>query len=344
VGFGIVKMNYNQNSGYGRALLDRLSNIASSVCPTFGRIFVVLSTSDTADPNYNILAEVIKHDPEGNLRLFTSLKAAYDATTSNNDDVILLGGHSDHVLASALTISKNRIHFVGMDGGDRLMQQGAKVINTDGTAAVWVVKNTGTRNTFKNIKFIQTDDDATSLTVFQEAGEGTLFQNCSFVFAVADNLDQTDAYEFVMGGDTSTFKECTFGNDTLETSAARAVMAFDKLMSDSPKSNYWKDCLWQINSSDADAHFIRVLANTDMKFTQTFVDCTFNAALTNSMGTATLTETVENDVQAVEGNMLFVRPATNTTDFATASNGNTNIKVVAAASVTNAIEGIAPTA
>jgi len=333
-------MSWNKNAGYGQGLVA----FVRSIVPTFGNILVVLSSSDSDEANYQHMQEVFTPDSDGLVRFYTSLKAAYDATESNNNDVILLDGNSSHVLASALTVSKNRIHFIGMDGGGRLLQQGAKIENTDGTAAVWVIKNTGTRNTFRNLKVIQVDDDATSLTVFQEAGEGTYFQNCSFVFQVADNLDQTDAYEFVMGGDSCTFKECTFGNDTLETSGARAVMAFDKLMSDSPKSNYWKDCMWQINSSEATAHFIRVLANTDMKFTHTFVDPTFVCATTNSMGTAVLTETVENEVQAVEGNMLFVRPATNTTDFSTATNANTNIKVVAAVSVNAAIEGIAPVA
>lgn len=336
-----LTMIWNQNSGYGQALLAHIS----SQVPAFGNIHVVFNSSNSSNRNFQILQEIATSDPDGRIRFFTSLSAAYDATQSGNDDIVLLAGNGSHVLDTALTISKSRIHFMGMDGGGRLLQQGARVENTDGTAAVWVVKNTGTRNTFKNIKFIQVDDDATSLTVFQEGGEGTVFENCSFVFQVADNLDQTDAYEFVMGGDSTTFKECTFGNDTLLTSAARAVMVMDQVTaSQEAKSNYWKDCLWSINSSSATAHFIRVLANTDMKFSQTFIDCTFNAALTNSMGTATLTEAVENEVQAVEGNMLFVRPATNTTDFSTATNANTNIKIVAAISSANNMEGKAPTA
>ncbi|GAG12404.1 unnamed protein product, partial [marine sediment metagenome] len=184
-------MNYNQNAGYGLAESIRMH----LGILTLGKILVVCPSTDA---NFDRLSDLVKTDPDGNVRLFTTLLAAYNAATTNANDVILLEGQSDHVLASALTISKNRIHFIGMDGGGRLQQQGAKVINTDGTAAVWVVKNTGTRNTFRNIKFIQTDDDGTSLTVFQEAGEGTFFKNCSFVFAVADNLDNAEAYEFVM--------------------------------------------------------------------------------------------------------------------------------------------------
>ena len=321
---------FNLNSGYGQLLAMQ---VASAVGPNFGQILIVSEDSDNSTIK-DMLSEVFTTDTEGRVRIFATLEAAYAAAVSNNNDVI----------SESIDWSKSRIHLIGMDGGGRMLQQGAKIENTDGTAAVYVIKNTGTRNSFRNIKFIQVDDDATSLTVFQEAGEGTYFKNCSFVFGVADNLDQTDAYEFVMGGDSITMKECTFGNDTLETSGARAVMAYDKLMSDSPKSNYFEKCLWSINSSEATAHFIRVLANTDMKFSQTFVECNFICALTNSMGTAVLTETVENEVQAVEGNMVFIRPGTNTTDFATATNGNTNIQVIAAVSVNAAIEAITPIA
>lgn len=332
---------WNQNSGYGQAFF----NAIMSQVPAFGAVKVVVNSGNSNRQYYQRLQDLFDIDPNGRVRFFTSVLAAYNDTETNNNDVLLLDANSSHVLAESLTVSKSRIHFLGMDGGGRMLQQGAKIENTDGTAAVFVLKNTGTRNSYINVKVIQVDDDSTSLTVFQEGGEGTYFQNSSFVFQVADNLDETDAYEFVMGGDSCTFKECTFGNDTLLTSAARAVMAIDRVNgTQEMKSNFFKDCMWQINSSSATAHFIRVLANTDMKFGQTFVDPIFMAALTNSMGTSTLTEAVENEVQAVEGNMLFIRPATNTTDFATTSNGNTNIKVVAATSVNAAIEGIAPVA
>ena len=334
-------MNYNLNSGYGQLLGNQ---IAGSVGPVFGRILVVLPSGDVGLKK-DMIREMFVPDPEGKIRFFSTLQAAYTAATSNADDVILLSGHAAHAITTGIAWSKSRIHVMGMDGGDRQLQQGARCVGATADDTGYVIKVTGTRNSFRNIKFDQASTDAAGLTVAQFGGEGTLVKNCSFVFSVVTRLGGATTYEVIMGEDSGTFINCTFGSDTLETSAARAVMLIDQVTaSQEMKSCFFKDCLFSINSSSATAHFIRVKANTDMKFSQTFVDCIFNAALTNSLSTATLTEAVENEVQAVEGNMLFIRPATNTTDFATAANGNTNIKVVAAVSVAAAIEGIAPTA
>lgn len=301
-----------------------------------GKIFFVLNTTDA---NYQQMQARFPG------QVYSSIEAVEAAVVSNRNDIVLVGSQGAHAVATGMDWDKSRVHVIGMDGGERLIQQGSRFVGATADDTGYVIKITGTRNTFRNIKFEQRSTDAAGLTVAQFGGEGTLVKNCSFVFGVATRLGGATTYEVIMGEDSGTFIECTFGNDTLETSAARAVMLIDQVSaSQEMKSCIFKDCLWSINSSDSAAHFIRVKANTDMKFSQTFIDPIFNAALTNSMGTATLAEAVENEVQAVEGNMLFVRPATNTTDFATATNGNTNIKVVAAVSVNAAIEGIAPVA
>ena len=116
-------MSYNKNSGYGQALL----NMVSSQIPTFGRIFIVMNSSNTDEENYNRMQEVFPPDPLGQVRFFTSLSDAYDATESNNNDVILLDANSSHSLTTGLAVTKSRVHFIGMDGGNRLVQQGTKV-------------------------------------------------------------------------------------------------------------------------------------------------------------------------------------------------------------------------
>jgi len=306
--------NYNQNAGYGRSLVD----FVRTKVPTFGNILVVMNAANTDESNYEKVQAAFPPDPSGLIRFYTSLASAIDAAESNNNDVILLDANSTHVLASAEAITKSRIHFIGMDGGGRLVQQGAKVTNTAGTAAAYVIKNTGTRNSFRNIKFIQVDDEATSLTCFQEGGEGTYFENCSFTFGDVDNLDQTDAYEFVMGGDSCTFKECVFGQATLLTSAARTVMAVDQVTaSQEMKDNIFIDCQWWIATSDSDANFIRILANTDVKFNNVFIRPIMMNALVGSQSAAAVDDAVDSVSGLVEGSFLFFYPATNATEFCT---------------------------
>jgi len=55
---------------------------------------------------------------------FTSLTSAEDACVTNNEDQILLSANSTHSLSSGLDMDKNRIQVIGLDGGERLVQQG----------------------------------------------------------------------------------------------------------------------------------------------------------------------------------------------------------------------------
>lgn len=336
-------MAYNQNSSYGRALMDMVHNIV----PTFGRIFVVLSSTDAGEERYDRLMEVMKTDPNGIVRVYTSLSDAYDAATTNNNDVILLDADTTHSLSAGLAITKNRIHFIGMDGGDRLVQHGAKVQLATAATTAYVVKNTGTRNTFRNIKFIQAATAATGLTVFQEGGEGTLFKNCHFQFGVVDNLDQTDAFEFVAGSDSATYLDCTFGTDTLLTSAARAVFSIDQVTSSQEfKSNIMRGCTFLISSSSGTATHIRLSAVGDILFTNLFDRCNFVASV-DSAGGAAIAETVQTGTGTVKGVLCFAHPSTfNSTDFATATSGrNTAVQIVGVVSTAGTAGiGVTPTA
>jgi len=309
-------MSYNPNSGYGRALLDAVH----SIIPTFGRVFVVCSSSDYADPNYQKLQEVCRYDETGILRFFTSLESAYAAATSNNNDVILLDGHSTHTIANGIAWSKSRIHLIGMDGGGRLCQQGAKVQSTSGVGDAYVIKVTGTRNSFRNVKFIQADTTNTSLTCAQFGGEGTLCENCSFTFGTAANMDgsETTTYEVVMGEDSGTFKNCVFGQHTLMTTGARAVMLLDGVTSGQEmKECIFENCYFRIATSSASADLIRVADTSAVKYAQVFDNCKFVCALLQSGTQVACDDAVRSVSGLVEGNLLFINPASNCTEFCT---------------------------
>ncbi len=106
-------------------------------------------------------------DSDGRVRFYTSLESAYAAVESNNDDVILLDGHSTHNLTTGIAWTKSRVHVFGMDSGDRLTDQGSKISLSGNVAVAYVLKVTGTRNTFRNIKFIQSSTNAAALNVVQ---------------------------------------------------------------------------------------------------------------------------------------------------------------------------------
>ena len=163
---------------------------------------------------------------------------------------------------------------------------------------------------------MQADDEATSLTCFQEGGEGTYFENCSFTFGDDGNLGETDAYDFVHGGDSVTMKECTFGNDTLTTTAGRAIMAIDQVKSGQPfKNNVFKDCLWMTSTSSTDLSFIRVLGTADVNFGNVFINSIMMNALVSSTSAAATDDAVDSVSGLVAGNLLFVNPNHNASAF-----------------------------
>lgn len=144
---------------------------------------------------------------------FKTIAYAYSLTTTNMDDVIVLQGSASHVVTSMLTVSNNRVHFVGMDGlGGRLYGQNAKISMGVTTAAtdIGAVKVTGIRCSFTNIKFTSANTKAESLYTVVEGGEYTVYNNCEFYKET--DLNETTASEFVCNGDSTQFNGCTFGS------------------------------------------------------------------------------------------------------------------------------------
>jgi len=144
---------------------------------------------------------------------FKTVEYAYSRATTNNDDVICLMGSATHVLSAMLTVSKSRVHFIGIDGTDgRLYGQNAKVslTATSGATNVFTMKNTGVRNSFTNIKWINASTVAQGLYCVGEGGEYALYNNCEFYKST--DLDETTAAELVLNGDSAQFFNCTFGS------------------------------------------------------------------------------------------------------------------------------------
>ena len=335
-------MNYNQNSWYGQALLAMVQNQVG----VLWNIMVVMNSTDTDEKNYQRTSELLTPDTEGNVRFFTSLWDAYDACESNNNDVILLDSNSTHSLSAWIAWSKNRINVIWMDWWDRLVQQWSKVQLVTAATTTYVIKVTWVRNSFRNIKFIQSATAWTWLTVLQEWGEWTLYKNCSFVFWVADNLDQTDAYEVIAGSDSATYLNCTFGSDTLTTSAARTIFRLAVVTAwQEFKSNILKDCTFLVQSSSNAVKFVSWAATSSIKFTNIFKDCTFAATINATASAIALTSAVTTPNGLVEWGIYFEYPRCfNVTDFGTNGTNNDNIQIVAPASVAAAVEWIAPTA
>lgn len=302
---------------------------------TFGRYIFVDATNGSDGNGGASPSEAVK-----------TISQAISMATSNQNDVILLSANATHTLTAGIAHTKNRVNFFGMDGGGRQLQQGVKISSSSTDATAYVFKDTSVRSSFRNIKFIQASTNAAALTVFQGGGEGTLFENCSFVFGVADNLGGATAHEFLAGTDSATFRNCTFGNDTLLTSGARSVFHIDQVNGFEFKSNYLENCLFSISSSSSTATFVRLDAVGDILFSNTFNRCMFVASV-DSAGGAAIAEASQTGTGTVKGTLNYIYPATaGCTDFATATGGRNANTFILAPSPTagTAGIGIAPTA
>lgn len=276
---------------------------------------------------------------------FATVSQAYSVASTG--DTIALSTNSTHSISTGLAWTKSRINMIGLDFSGRQVQQGAKIQLATASTSAYVIKVTGTRNSFTNIKFIQAATAATALHVLEEGGEGSLYQNCSFIFAVVDNLDLTTAHEVVAGSDSATYLNCTFGADTLLTSGNRSVFHIDQVTTSQEfKSNILENCNFIISSSETLAAFVRLDAVGDILFTNIFKNCVF-AASVDSAGGVALAECAQTGTGTTKGTLLFYNPAAfNCTDFSTATSGrNTNIQVVGITSTAGtAGVGVAPTA
>jgi hypothetical protein len=119
------------------------------------------------------------------------------------------------------TISKNRVTIIGLDGcPGRMYGQNAKVSLTALTGAtnIATIKNTGVRNNFINIKFINESTVAEGIYCFADAGEYTYMLNCE-IYKSTD-LDVTGAAELVCNGDSSMYVNCFIGSTVNAISGA----------------------------------------------------------------------------------------------------------------------------
>ena len=294
---------YNKNSGYG--LLQAMA-VANGL-PTIGKFFVVMPTSDA---NYDRFSDIVTADPEGKIRLFTTISEAYDATTTNAHDVIFISANSGHTQTSMLTISKNRIHFVGLGGrvknnsyglGARTrISMGVTTVATD----LAVMQNTGVGNTFTGIKFSSANTKDESLYAVVEAGEYTIYDNCEFYKST--DLDETAAAEVANNGDSAQWLNCVFGSDSniIADNKIRPNMLLTGGIVSGKKcrDNIISHCLFLVKAAGTEAVRIYGANATDVERMLLVENSIF---LSNALGAATPAHAVGFGAEQTQGSVIL---------------------------------------
>lgn len=256
------------------------SAVAQKLPFTVGNIFFVVSPSAAYTGNFLYNHPV---DNGGVVRVFTDVASAYAATTSDQNDVIILDGNSTFTLTEMLTVAKNRVHFYGLDyftGSNRPYGCSTKISLAVSTGAsnIATMLNTGIRNSFHNIKFVNGNTVTEGIYSVVEGGEYAFYENCE-IYKSTD-LDVTGAAELVCNGDSSVFKNCTIGSlaDARSGAVIRANVLFTAGIAGSGKvarDVTFEDCRFWIQCTNTAQRFVYGANATDIERAAVFTRCKF---------------------------------------------------------------------
>jgi len=185
---------------------------------TFGDYYFV-NADTNAGSNYN--------DGKSAAAPFATIAKAYSMVVDGHDDVIVLSGNSAHVLTAMLPVAKSRVHFVGTGGVRRKNAQGSRITMglTAATADIAMVKVTGGRVTFQNIKFYSANTLAQHLYTVLDNSDGGVYENCCF--EANHKLSTATVAELLCQGTGTRYIDCEIGGDSYVCSVARAALLFD---------------------------------------------------------------------------------------------------------------------
>lgn len=219
---------------------------------------------------------------------FKTLSAAINAVTTNNNDVIFIDGDSTVVETSMVTLSKSRVHIVGINGMPGMLGQGAKVslTATSGATNIATFLNTGVRNTISNIKFMNSSTVAEGLYCVAEAGEFTRYNNVEFYKDT--DLDVTGAAELLMNGDSSQFYNCVFGSTVNAISGAVirpcVLLSRETITGKVARDFVFQSCWFLRKCGNTANRFIFGANATDVERMGMFNECLFwNAKLASAV-------------------------------------------------------------
>lgn len=215
-------------------------------------------------------------------RAFATISAAYSAARTNKHDVIILSAYGGHTLTDQLTITKNRLHFIGLDLGARYYGQRTRLtLGVSTGTAIAAIHNTGVGNTFRNLKITSNDTLATSVYGVAEGGEFSLWENCEFLKAT--DLDQAGAAELLHNGDSCVFRNCTFGNGIYTPTAARQNVLFTRetISGKVARDVIFENCLFMNRAGATTVVNVRATTN-DIERLCLFQDCKFVAVKTST--------------------------------------------------------------
>jgi hypothetical protein len=238
-----------------------------------------------------------------------------------------------------LTVSKSRVHFIGLGSTGRKYGQSAKINIGVTTAAtdIAAVKVTGIRCSFTNIKFSSDNTLAQALAVVADGGEYTTFKNCEFYRSTL--LDGATACELLCNADSAHYIDCTFGS--LATGVTGNVIHPCVRMANGQvgaglvaRDVYFKGCnFWRkTGASGTTTAHVHLASDDDLERLMEFEDCKF---VNDKLGAATMAVAISSAASLTKSYILLSGSTTTCgaiTKLATATGviSGLNVKVATA--------------
>jgi len=311
--------------------LQRYSTIARALPFTPGKIFFVLNSADAVVGNF---VNEFAPDSDGTVRTYTDLATAYTATTSGNNDVIVLDAGTSHKLTAMLTVAKNKVHFVSLEAlmGVHRMNNPRTLISSTGAGAatdVSLVKVTGTGCTFRGIKFSNGFTVAQNLSAVLDYGNNTYFEDCTMHNLGSAHLTNASAADLILAGGDSIYKNCEIGQDTLQRTVAsgQSILISKGTSAQAATRVIFDRCFISHYSSQTTGVFVRVAADGDIDRYVLFKDCSFLNFKTSSDG-AQMAAVISTNASLVSGLVLIENAFTYGATKIAVSTTNANVYVM----------------
>jgi hypothetical protein len=250
--------------GYGRQFLADYPSLG-------GKVFIVMSSTDA---RFNMVQDILKTDPDGVVRLYTDIEEAYDATTTNSNDVIYyFGGSSSQNLTETLTWSKNYVHLIGVCAPVGIGNR-ARIFMTSTVDDSPMVTVSGSGCVFKNFSIFHGIDDAAALIAMTVSGSRNYFENVRIAGIGDTTQDAAGACSLKLdGAEENTFVNCVIGLDTI--SAGTAANS-EILVDGASKRNLFKDCkIVRLIEHETNHPLVKLADATAIDRDLTFDNCLF---------------------------------------------------------------------
>lgn len=212
---------------------------------------------------------------------FASFETAFDNLTNNNNDVLIyLADTTSLTLQEAAVWNLSYTHFVGACAPTRVAQRARIFQKSTLTGASPLFTISGSGCLFKDFYIFQGVDDATSLINVKVSGGRNYFENVHFAGGGHATMAITGSASLLLdAAEENTFKNCSFGVDTVSLGNGGTAIKFDS----EAHRNIFEDCYVNIYAGNAGASWVTVADSTGIDRYTFFKNCMFTNTSATSL-------------------------------------------------------------